>query len=94
MQDCCLSVILIFHGKSVIENARRKKTVKVDKACFRGRSYEDFQNHLAADPDVPVVEMDSVIGSQGGKVLLTILFQDQQSDACISQGCKYRKVSF
>ena len=23
---------------------------------FRGRSYEDFQNHLAADPDVPVVK--------------------------------------
>lgn len=53
----------------------KKKTVKVDKACFRGRSYEDFQNHLAADPDVPVVEMDSVIGSQGGKVLLTIYFR-------------------
>ena len=43
MQDCCLSVILIFHGKSVIEKRPKKKTVKVDKACFRGRSYEDFR---------------------------------------------------
>ncbi|MFR0841361.1 MAG: hypothetical protein ACLSH0_09410 [Mediterraneibacter faecis] len=31
MQDCCLSVILIFHGKSVIENARRKKQLKLTK---------------------------------------------------------------
>ena len=51
---------------------KKKKPVKVDKQCHVGRTYEDFQEYLAANPDISVVEMDSVEGRKGGKVLLTI----------------------
>ncbi len=53
-----------------------KKPVRVDKKCHVGRTYEDFEAYLAANPDVPVVEMDSVEGRKGGKVLLTIYFRN------------------
>lgn len=54
---------------------RKKKPVKVDKQCHAGRAYEDFEAYMAANPDVSVVEMDSVEGRKGGKVLLTIYFR-------------------
>ena len=53
-----------------------KKPVRVDKQCHIGRTYEDFETYIAANPDIPVVEMDSVEGRKGGKVLLTIYFRN------------------
>lgn len=53
-----------------------KKPVRVDKQCHVGRTYEDFEAYLAANPDIPVVEMDSIKGRKGGKVLLTIYFRN------------------
>ena len=53
-----------------------KKPVRVDKQCHIGRTYEDFETYLAANPDIPIVEMDSVEGRKGGKVLLTIYFRN------------------
>ena len=53
-----------------------KKPVRVDKQCHVGRTYEDFEAYLAANSDIPVVEMDSVEGRKGGKVLLTIYFRN------------------
>ena len=55
---------------------KKKKPVKVDKQCYIGRTYEDFQEYLNANPDTAVVEMDSVEGRKGGKVFLTIYFRD------------------
>ena len=55
---------------------KKKKPVRVDKKCHVGRTYEDFQEYMAANPDVSVVEMDSVEGRKGGKVFLTIFFQN------------------
>lgn len=54
----------------------RKKTVplKVDKACRIGRGYNDFLSFMGQFPDTPVTELDSVEGSRGGKVLLTLHF--------------------
>ena len=54
---------------------KKKKTVKVDKKCHIGRNYEDFLSYLAANPDISVVEMDSVEGRKGGKVFLTLYFR-------------------
>lgn len=55
---------------------RRKNTkiYKIDKDCLVGRTYEDFIQFMKDNPDTPIVEMDSVIGRVGGKVLLTIHF--------------------
>jgi len=51
---------------------------KVDKACRIGRTYTDYLNFLSINPDTPVVQMDSVEGIKGGKVLLTIHFVESE----------------
>lgn len=56
---------------------QRKKEItvyKVDKNCLIGRTYEDFLKYMHDNPDTPIVQMDTVEGSKGGKVLLTIHF--------------------
>lgn len=55
---------------------RKQKSVplKVDKSCRIGRTYEDFLLYRAANPSLPVTELDSVEGIKGGAVLLTIHF--------------------
>lgn len=53
---------------------RVKKTFKVDRSCRIGRTYDDFIAFMKQNPNLPVVEMDSVEGVKGGKVLLTIHF--------------------
>ena len=55
---------------------KKKKAVRVDKQCHAGRTYEDFLEFTAATPDIPVIEMDSVEGRKGGKILLTIYFRN------------------
>lgn len=57
---------------------RSRKPVqhKVDTKCRIGRTREDYLAFIAASPEIRVVEMDSVIGRKGGKVLLTLMFND------------------
>lgn len=55
---------------------RAAPKLKIDRNCYEGRTYEDFTAFMADNPDVPVVQMDSVIGSKSGKVLLTLFFQN------------------
>jgi transposase, IS30 family len=57
---------------------RTRKPVehKIDTKCRLGRTYDEFMAFTAAAPDARVVEMDSVIGRIGGKVLLTLMFRD------------------
>ena len=55
---------------------RKSKPVqhKVDSGCRISRTYADFKVFLEKT-NTPVVEMDSVIGRVGGKVLLTMMFR-------------------
>lgn len=55
---------------------RKKKGLihKVDRKCRIGRTYDDFQNFMKLNNNPLVVQMDSVIGKKGGKVLLTLHF--------------------
>lgn len=55
---------------------RRTKPLehKIDSSCRIGRTYADFLAFTETS-DAPVVEMDSVIGRVGGKVLLTMMFK-------------------
>ena len=55
---------------------RSTPKLKIDRHCYEGRTYEDFMRFIADNPDVPVVQMDSVIGNKSGKVLLTLFFQN------------------
>ena len=58
---------------------RRKKGVphKVKPRCAEGRGREEFLKFMRDNPEAQVVEMDSVFGVRGGKLLLTLQF-----DAC------------
>ena len=56
------------------QRRKRVKIYKVDKHCLEGRTYEDYLKYMEEHPDTPVVQMDSVEGRKGGKVLLTIHF--------------------
>ena len=47
----------------------------MDKGCRIGRNYDDFKDFCLQHPDLPITEIDSVEGSKGGKVLLTIHFK-------------------
>jgi len=55
---------------------RKSKPVvhKIDKSCRIGRSFAEFSKLMEVDRVAPV-EMDSVVGRFGGKVLLTLLFK-------------------
>lgn len=54
---------------------KNKKPFKIDKTCRVNRTYDDFLKFMEENPDSGVVEMDSVIGTVGGKVLLTLYFR-------------------
>jgi len=41
-----------------------------------GRSFDLFSDLISSNPDIPVTELDTVIGEIGGKVILTIHFVD------------------
>lgn len=56
------------------ERKKETKIYKIDKKCLENRTYEDFLKYIKEHPDTPIVEMDSVEGRKGGKVLLTIHF--------------------
>jgi len=61
----------------VVRMGKRKKkkdSFKVDKKCRIGRTYQDFLKFMTDNPGLPIVEMDSVEGRKGGKVLLTLHF--------------------
>lgn len=52
----------------------KKPEFKVDKGCRIGRNHKDFEAFISKNPDIAIVQMDSVIGVKGGKCLLTIHF--------------------
>lgn len=51
---------------------------KMDRGIRLGRFYRDFQDYISHNPEASIVEMDTVIGTQGGKggkCFLTLLFR-------------------
>ena len=72
---CLLDVRNIDLPRKVRFRERYKRPAfKVDKGCRIGRSYEAFESFMEQHPDTAIVQMDSVIGTKGGKCLLTIHF--------------------
>ncbi|WP_261023482.1 IS30 family transposase, partial [Streptococcus mitis] len=67
-----LSIAPIDLARAVKFKERRKsKLPSIPKEAKKGRSYEDFQNYLALNQLNSWLEMDTVMGRIGGKVLLT-----------------------
>ena len=61
--------------KYKLRNKNNNQTKK-DYSYRIGRTYEDFQEFLVDNPNINVVEMDTVEGIKGGKVLLTMIFRN------------------
>ena len=56
---------------------RKKARVAKTSGAYRtGRTFEDFNTYTSLYPEKSVVEMDTVIGRKGGKVLLTLFFRN------------------
>ena len=67
-----LSIAPIDLARAVKFKERRKsKLPSIPKEAKKGRSYEDFQNYLVLNQLDSWLEMDTVLGRMGGKVLLT-----------------------
>ena len=47
---------------------------RVDRTCRVGRTWEDYLKFVGEHPGVRVVEMDTVEGARGGKVLPALIF--------------------
>ena len=64
--------------RSGMMKPRKRKAVehKIDRKCRIGRTYEDFKAFRETNPDISIVEMDSVLGRPGGKTLLTMQFNN------------------
>lgn len=52
-----------------------EKPVRREFSWLEGRRYGDFIEFITLHPETSVVEMDTVEGTKGGKVLLTFLFR-------------------
>ena len=67
-----LSIAPIDLARAVkFKEGRKSKLPSIPKESKKGRSYEDFQNYLALKQLDSWLEMDTVLGRMGGKVLLT-----------------------
>ena len=67
-----LSIAPIDLVRAVKFKERRKSNLpSIPKEDKKGRSYEDFQNYLVLNQLNSWLEMDTVMGRMGGKVLLT-----------------------
>jgi len=65
--------------RKVQRKPHRKKSgpiLRVDHRCHEGRTYADYKSFLKEHPDVSVCQMDTVIGREGGKCLLTLYFKN------------------
>jgi len=78
IDDQILSVKSIDLPRKVRYRPRKRIQMgyKVDTKCLESRRYEDYLNFIDRNKDISIVQMDTVEGRKGGKVLLTIHFID------------------
>ncbi len=53
---------------------KAKQADHIPKWAREGRTYEDYLAFVEENPDTPLVQLDTVIGRVGGKVIMTIHF--------------------
>lgn len=61
-----------------MKKRKQKKSEPKDTYARTNRTYEDFQKYIEQHPELPIVEMDTVEGIKGGRVLLTLLFRSSR----------------
>lgn len=78
IDSCVFDIRNIDLPKKVVYRKRRERKVltKMEYKYRQGRTYEDFQSYVTENPDLPIVEMDTVKGKrEKGKILLTFTFR-------------------
>ena len=76
----CFSARAIDLPRMVKMKKRKQRKVELKHTNARiNRTYEDFQKYIELHPDLPIVEMDTVEGIKGGRVLLTLLFRTSKT---------------
>lgn len=79
LSNNCFSVGPIDLPRKVRMKKRKQKKDEPKNTLARtNRTYEDFQKYIELHPDLPIVEMDTVEGTKGGRVLLTLLFRSSK----------------
>ena len=79
LSNNCFSVGPIDLPRKVRMKKRKQKKGEPKNTLARtNRTYEDFQRYIELHPDLPIVEMDTVEGTKGGRVLLTLLFRSSK----------------
>ena len=75
----CFSVGPIDLPRKVRMKKRKDKRPEAkDTKARTNRTYEDFQKYIEKHPELSIVEMDTVEGIKGGRVLLTFLFRNSR----------------
>lgn len=75
----CFSVGPIDLPRKVrMKKRKERRTESKDTKARTNRTYEDFQKYIESHPELPIVEMDTVEGIKGGRVLLTFLFRSSR----------------
>lgn len=78
---------------------RLRTEKKVDRHCREGRTIEDYRAYRKENPELSVVEMDTVIGEIGGKSLLTLIFPQSEFMLaflcdCHTAACVQSKIDY
>lgn len=63
-------------ARKVSFRPRKKRQIPKDTKARKNRTLEDFKLYLEEHPEAQIVEMDTVEGIKGGKVLLTFLLRN------------------
>lgn len=77
----------------------KQKEMKIDPLCRKGRRLEDYECFMQENHVTSVVQMDTVYGSVGGKVLFTLIFVkaelmiaflcERRTAACIQEKLRF-----
>lgn len=75
----CFSVGSIDLPRKVrLKKRKQRKAETKDTTARTNRTYEDFTKYIEQNPELPIVEMDTVEGIKGGRVLLTLFFRSSR----------------
>lgn len=75
----CFSARNIDLPRKVRMKKRKQRNIEAKDTFARtNRTYEDFQKYIEQHPELSIVEMDTVEGIKGGRVLLTLLFRSSK----------------
>ena len=58
-----------------LKKKKQKKTETKDSKARLNRTHKIFQKYIEENPEFLIVEMDTVEGTKGSRVLLTLLFR-------------------